>query len=190
MAKDVWRARLDNISDLHEFINFIPEFFSKNGEAHEIRIMYDKLHNEENAFKTIYTLDLHVSRSLFNEYEAGFIRHLNTHVGDSDIIGITSIANDKFLDAIFGGKYNKATGTNLCDAVGNLEVLIDLLPDINAMILNQNRISDKACYVSYTDFSLKYLKRMIDEIINTFYTIEDSINSISKKKPTAYQLFM
>lgn len=190
MAKDLWKTRLDNITDLHEFINFIPEFFSKNGEAYEIRLMYDKLHNEENAFKTIYALDLQITRSLFNEYEAGFIRHLNTHVGDNNIIGITSIANDKFLDAIFGGKYNKAAGMNLCDAVGNLEVLVDLLPDINAMISNQNRISDKACYTSYTKFSLEYLKRMIDEIMNTFYTIEDMISDGTKKKSTAYKLFI
>lgn len=189
MTKDLWRNRLDGITDLHEFSKFIPEFFSNNGEAHEIRVMYDKLHIEDNAFKKVFTSDLQITRSFYNEYEAGFIRHLNIHAGDSDIIGITSIANDKFLEEIFNGRYNKPAETNLCDAVGNLEVLIDLLPDIDSMISNQNRFSNKECYIAYTDFTIKYLRKMIDEIIDTFYGIEDMING-TKKKSSAYKLFI
>ena len=152
--------------------------------------MYSNLNNEENAYKKIIAIDLQITRSLFNAYEAGFLKHLNIHAGDDSIIQITSIANDKFLDEIFNGRYNKPKEANLCDAVGNLEVLVDLNSDINIMRINQQRISNKACYIAYTDFVTKYLKRMMSEIIDTYYGIDDSIKGKNIKRQTAYKLFM
>lgn len=185
----IWRERLNNISDLHEFLSFIPEFFSLNGEATRINIMYNKLHNEDVALRKIVATDLGVTRSLYNEYETGYLRHIQKHQGDLNIIGITDVTNDKFLTEIFEGKYNHPVETSLCDAVGNLEVLVDLVPDISIMIQNLNRISDKVCYVSYSSFSVKYLKKMISEIIDTYQNINDSIEG-NKKPVSSYKLFI
>lgn len=184
-----WKTRLNNINDLHEFLTFIPEFFSGNGEATRINVMYDKLHIEDNAFKKIMATDLNISRSFYNEYETGFLRHLSKNVDDPDIIGITDITNDKFLNEIFEGRYNKPVETRLCDAVGNLEVLVELIGDINSMISNQNRISNEVCYTSYTNFTMKYLKKMIYEIVNTYDKINDSINGPIKPSGS-YKLFI
>jgi hypothetical protein len=151
--------------------------------------MYDKLHNEDNAFKKIIVADLNISRSYYNEYETGFLRHLSKNANDFNIIGITDITNDKFLNEIFEGRYNKPVETNLCDAVGNLEVLVELIEDINTMINNQNRISSEICYTSYTNFTMKYLKKMIYSIFDTYDKINASINT--EPKPTgSYKLFV
>lgn len=187
--EDYWTTQLNNITDLHNFTSFIREFFSQNGEAVKINVMYNKLHNEDDALKPIKRADLQITRSLYNEYEVGFIRHLRTHAGDSNIIGITDIANEKFLNEIFDGKYNKPEDTTLCYAVGNLEVLVDLIPDIESMIRNQNMISNKDCYISYTSFTIKYLKKMIGEIIDTYEEIISKLEG-HKTVKTSYKLFM
>ena len=187
--EEYWKTQLNNITDLHNFTGFIKEFFSQNGEAVRINVMYNKLHNEDNAVKPIKRADLQITRSLYNEYEVGFIRHLKTHASDPNIIGITDVANEKFLHEIFDGKYNKPEDTTLCYAVGNLEVLVDLIPDIESMIRNQNMISNKDCYVSYTKFTVTYLKKMINEIIDTY---EEIINKLEghKNPKGQYKLFM
>ena len=186
-----WRQRLYDIEDLHDYLKFIPEFFSQCGEASSVKYMYEKLHDEVNAYKHIETIDLSISRSLFNQYEMGFIKHLNKYQTDKNIIGITNIANDKFIDAIFNGSCNKPVDMELKDAVGNLEVLIDLIPDIESMISNSNRIGDKTCYDSYIAFVNKYIKSMIENILDTYHDINIAISEVKgSPKKTEYKLFI
>lgn len=184
-----WNNQLNNLTSIHDFIPFIRDFFSKNGEADKIIVMYNRLHNEANAYKEINVVDLNISRSFFNEYEIGFLKHLAYHSGDEAIIGITDIANDKFINEIFDGSYNKPVKTKLCDAAGNLEVLIELINDIEIMNNNLNRLSDSYSHISYEKFVIKYLKRIISEVISTYNDINATLDGTNNTK-IQYKLFM
>lgn len=58
------------------------------------------------------------------------------------------------------------------------------------MSFNQNRISDKVCYDSYTRFITNYLKKMMREIIYSYEDIYSEINSKRTNRVQKYKLFM
>ena len=193
LMNSYWKVRLNNIDNISDYSNFIHDFFSINGEANKIRYMYNKLHNDEKAFKSIEVVDLNISRTLFNQYEVGFIRHLHMYSRDKNAIGITDIANSKFLNEIFNGSYNKPVNMELKDAVGNLEVLIDLIPDIESMTRNSQMMNVNVCYNSYTSFVNNYLKKMISGIIDTYDEINnilDSSHTKNNNEHKSYKLFV
>lgn len=64
-----WQEQLNNASSLDDFSKFIYNFFSSNGDANKIRSLYNKLHDDTYANKTVFSIDLNITRSLFNEYE-------------------------------------------------------------------------------------------------------------------------
>ena len=81
--------------------SFIPEFFSKTGEAQNIRNMYKELKKDKNEDKFINCISLTESATIYNEYIDGMSKFI-------DEIKETSINESEDSLEPFTEKFNNA----------------------------------------------------------------------------------
>lgn len=206
---------LDAILTFYEA--FIPDFFSKDGEADEIKNIYKKI--KENG-KDLYvqTIDLNKGSMIYQDYLDGMYQFID------DIFSISSKKNVEnndeyeekferaksndslFIKSLFGGSLNKSIEIPVEEAVSSVEYLIDFMGQIKEM---RDRCKDSfnkynaQGLVNSTDNNLlsssiqMLLTSVEDYCYTTLITILSSYecikkvlsNDMSKKEVPKFQLF-
>lgn len=146
-----FKAQESTVENLVESIDyykgFIPEFFSKNGEATGIRNMYRDIHDmtENGKEASINCADIDNAFSMYTEYVDGMIKFINDIRGmdisdDSSKIEVFSekfkSAQEKdhiFIESLYNGSLGKKEDMALTEAVSNIEFLIDFIPSLDSM---------------------------------------------------------
>lgn len=193
-------------SELMEYKELIPEFFSKNGEAKGIRTMYEKLHDENYINRKIMCPDINMACIIYEEYNNGmvkFINDLNTSEDLSELSVKLENAKDTdkvFIESIFGGNQNPEREMTLKEASGNLEVLIEFIPKLSNLADKYKTITESMnsdnetvknglsmLYESVGDYCYHTIRNVID----TYYSIMENCTPTVKAeaKKEAYQLF-
>lgn len=138
------------VNEIEYYESFIPEFFSKNGEAEGIRNMYSGVRTmmESNQEKTINCVEITKSSDIYFEYMDGMIqfindiKNLNTVNDENSLASFTekfNSAKDKdalFIESLYNGKLNEPSDMVLSEAVTNIEFLIDFIPNLKTMKSN------------------------------------------------------
>ena len=213
-------ASIDRLNKEIEFFeSFIPEFFSKNGEAQGIRDMYKGIRDNIAMESTITCLDLNKISEVYNEYMEGMIQFINdvnnldTITESEEFSDYTEKFNnakanaDKFMETLYSGKskYSKFEDMVLSEAVMNIEHLIDFIPKMNEMkaICNNFNKMVKECTdekkKTLLDDSVQllyesvgaYSHSTISNIIETYSNINEALNTENKKeeKRSVFRLF-
>lgn len=130
------------IEELTFIESFIPDFFSKNGEAEGIKKMYKDIHTmKENPYKesNIESYDFSFGNHIYQEYIEGmsdFIRDIagiddDTKLNDFSVKFETAKSKDyDFINSLFGGNLNKSKEIDITEASENIEFLIDFIPEL------------------------------------------------------------
>lgn len=130
------------IKELEYMESFIPEFFSKNGEAAGIKSMYKdmKVAMESPVYHmSIKCADVPRGYHIYEEYVDGmkqFIEEIGALEDDSSLKEFEekfSVARDKdsvFIESLYGGKLNEVTDMDISEAAQNVEFLIYFIPQI------------------------------------------------------------
>lgn len=197
--------------------SFIPEFFSKTGEADNIRKMYKDIKDEKNELKTVEYIPVVESATLYNEYIDGMVKFINEiketaiteNVADLDAFS-TKFNNAKqndsaFIESLFNGRLTEKRDVVLTEAVSNVEFVIDFVTNIEEM---KNRCNEIKESVNSSDKNLKtellenccnmmcesvnnYCCNMLKTVIDTYQNINKSLYSestISETKEKGFKL--
>lgn len=139
-------ASLENVTtEISFYESFIPNFFSVNGEAEGIRMMYETVEDKEEM--TIECVDVNKSGSIYQEYLEGMKSFLTDISQSSSTVSEftmesfqekmnTAKNNDTlFIESLFNGspEINPKVSTKLTEAVQNVEYLIDFVPQMKQM---------------------------------------------------------
>lgn len=141
---NVQESNIQNlVSAITYYESFIPDFFSKNGEADGIRNMYSKIRvmKESGQEKNIECCDMYQIHDIYTEYVDGMINFINdirnVNVSESTKIEEYSEKFKKakdndltFIKSLYNGKIKEITSMPLSEAVSNVEFLIDFINDI------------------------------------------------------------
>lgn len=204
--------RVNKEIDLFE--SYIPDFFSKNGEANGIKSMYKGIkENMENEY-TIKCIDLNKVSSVYEEYMDGMIQFINdinniNIVTEADQIEKykTNLETAKdnsgiFIESLYDGTYSENKDYVLSEAVTNIECLIDFIPRLKQMRSECNKCSSfvnecadetkkellsKSAEMMYESVG-SYCHSMIKNIVNTYYDINKALDGYTEfKEPTPLQ---
>jgi hypothetical protein len=123
---------------LANYASFIPDFFSKNGDAENVRAMYRTLRENEFPGVTITCVDTYKASEIYNEYLHGMVDFLKEIVDCSnsvfsvheeqkyaDLLAKAKEKDYEFVKSCFGGNMNSPVDEDLRNAVKNVEMLID-----------------------------------------------------------------
>ena len=135
----------DMVSTCQIMRNIIKDFFSDNdGEGERIRMVYQKTSNYASTYPKIKLIDMNWVNHQYNEYIDGMKVFINTKLQSIDQCSPEEetdrirefIEKDRnFIASLFEGVNKKDTEpSELKDALGNLEVLIDFLPELNSKV--------------------------------------------------------
>ena len=204
-------------NNIEFYESFIPEFFSKTGEAENIRKMYTELKKDKNEYKSINCISLTESATIYAEYIDGMTKFIN----DIQETEITESAdaltpfNEKFnnakqndsafIESLFNGKLTEERDTVLTEAVSNVEFVIDFIDNIKDMksrcdmikesVNNDNEVKKELlqnCYNMLCESVNNYCFNVLKSVINTYHNINDSLYSENKKseiKEEGFKLF-
>lgn len=186
--------------------SFIPEFFSKTGEADNIRTMYDSLKNKKNEDNKIVCISLNESASIYDEYLEGMISFMNDIQNIEVTEGENSLEqytekfnrakeNDSiFIESLFNGKLTKEREIPLSEAVSNIEYCIDFnesLKTIKNTCINIQESFTKEdniktellgkCRDMLFESVSNYCYSTLKNVINIYENINDVLNE--KEKP-------
>ena len=150
-SNDVDKIKCEILSELNFYASLIPDFFSYNREAKQIKDMYEKLKSlDYSRNKVINCIDVPRAGCLYKEYFDGMVEFINKYlnsVDDRDTLQnqlITAIKCDPlFIDSLFGGKNNEPANEELTEAVKNVEYFVDYLDMITYMRKNIACICDR-----------------------------------------------
>jgi hypothetical protein len=194
-------ATLNNLSNALAFYeSFIPEFFSKTGEAKAITEMYDKIGEMRGTGteKQIDCMDVSESAQMYLEYMEGMITfindisNVNVIEGSNDLTSFTekfNRAKEKdsiFIESLYDGKLTKITTMPVSEAVQNVEFLIDFMPKLQTMNSNCCVVKES---INTDDENKKQLLNdcavMLCESVNNFcfstiHAVLDTYNSIQE----------
>lgn len=204
---------------MDNYSKFIPEFFSNNGAANNIRLIYKKLHDDVYAERTIDCIDITEAVDMYNEYSVGMSSFVNDVIqsiannGDyvkesaeyENKLAIAKSRDKGFVLSIFGGDVIEPKHTVLEEAVRNIELLIDLIPQINKsidcgnnMIISIENAGVKESSLVNDSIELmfesveNYYYESIKNIIGIYGAIDDAIKSNPRratKQPQQFRLF-
>lgn len=207
------QSSLNRLNSEVSFLSqFIPRFFSENGEATAIRNMYSLIEKEPE--RRILCSDVYSISSIYKEYIRGMIAFISD-VNQSDSNNISSIEsfrekfvrakeNDsKFINALYDGKIGEKKEVPLQEAVTNIEYLIDLIPYMKSIdekckrIENNKLVStNKAkldlvneCTNLLYDSIRNYCFITTREILDTFYGIQKVLNENEETENSKFVLF-
>lgn len=131
--------------EFEEFKSIIPDFFSKNGEANNIKRIYKLISTTNIAHKYISCIDTINAMMKYNEYYRGmndFIEeitiacNMNKDINNNHYNELLNQAEDKdkkFIESVLGGELNPKQDMELEEAIRCIEVLIDFLPQISSI---------------------------------------------------------
>ena len=169
------------INDIEFYESFIPEFFSKNGEAKGIRVMYESIRENIGNEKTIMCVDVHRSASIYREYMEGMVSFI-TEISNNMMTESAHELNDYaeklerartkdslFIDSLYNGKLNEHIDTVLSEAVMNVEFLIDFIPQLNLM-----KESCKNLYTTVNYTAENKERTLIDSCMNMLFESVDN----------------
>lgn len=127
------------------FARFIPDFFSKNVEAENVRLVYQTLRENEFPGVTKTCVDVYRASEIYHEYVRGMVDFLNEIIECSNTAfsvdeetkfrDLLTKAREKdydFVKSCFGGDINPPVEENLRDAVKNVEMLIDFNDELTS----------------------------------------------------------
>lgn len=193
--------------ELSYFKKYIFDFFSSNGSSKEIHEIYESVLSRDHVWKTINTCDMNRSRDLYENYSNGMKKYLNEIISLESASDETTVAtlekarngDELFVNSLFGGYNNSREETNICEAVKNIECLIDFIPSIDSFnesvdefIKSVSKKNDDKlsleCSKLYSESVTNYCYNTIKNIINDFNSIHDSI-SLSYNKSTGNDEF-
>lgn len=198
---------LSLVSILGEFKKFIPDFFSKNGAADNIRHLYSVVRENRFPNKTVKCVDIKNAASVYYEYNKGMLDFITEIITDANYncdnidkngtfkesLAKAKTKDAEFIDSLFGGENNRVEERNLSDALQNIEVLIDFMNEIDTMVKKSqniiNTIENTNCqlvndsvFLLYNSI-LKYTYKTLDNIIDVYNQINEAINTEDKPEP-------
>lgn len=206
------------INGIDFYESFIPDFFSKNGEANGIRAMYKGIRESLENEKTINAIDVNKSAEIYNEYMEGMIEFILdisniTFVEACDELKIFEEKFEKakekdciFIESLYDGKLNEETEMVLSEAVSNIEFLIDFIPQLKTMkerCINLNEsfknktenqeieLVNKSLEMLYESVN-NYCYSTVKNIVTTYYDINDKLFNVtpsSNEEKPMFQLF-
>lgn len=177
--------------------DYIYHYFSENGSAKDIREMYESVVDGTNRSKTLEIFDMNRSHKLYENYNDGMKKYINEVISmesfteDSDTIKTIQKAhgNDSlFIKSLFGGYNNAKEETNICEAVKNIECLIDFIPYMESLSNSIDDYLDKMrgkesnsvlleSMKLYTDSLSYYCFETVSGIVSDYNQIQLSIHS-------------
>ena len=185
------------LKDIECYESFIPEFFSKTGEADRIHAMYAGINENLDNEKSINCINLNTTANIYNEYMEG----MTSFIMDISEINIKEAAdaldifksnfnrakeNDSiFIESLYDGKLkeNELVETPLSSAVTNIEYLIDFIPQLSLIKENCTSLFHKinsGTQNETTDLVNDALK-MLFESVDTYcyHTISNVVSTYS-----------
>lgn len=185
---------IDNLIDeISYYESFIPEFFSRNGEAEGIKDMYSKIHvmMEEGTEKTVQCVDISKSNEIYTEYVEGMIKFINDIKGISSTGATFESFEEKFenakskdhifIESLYDGSINAMEDMKLSEVVENVEFLIDFIPTLKTMKTNCCMVKESVEGVKDENIQklLNDCTTMLCESVNNFcyHTIKSVIDS-------------
>lgn len=195
-------ASVNNVISFFE--RFIPDFFSYEGEANNIKDMYAKLKDLDYARnRVIPFIDVNLGSHVYMDYYTGmreFMESLINAVRNNDTeklekmrqqIDIAQNGDEYFVNSIFGGKNNEEKTETIKDAVSNVEFLIDFISIIKTMKINiESAFCNMGEYYEnpmvrsmtllMVESMTRYCYRTLVTIIDTYNHIKDTLNGVER----------
>lgn len=196
-----------------KFERFIPDFFSKNVEANNVRMIYRTIREQDFSNKTIECVDVYKASEIYQEYVHGmvdFLREIidgantafsvNEESKYNDLINKATARDYEFIKSCFGGAVNPISEQSLKDAVRNVEMLIDFndqlivfkntaetlrssVSDVDA----ENEMLTRAINL-YQNSVVRYCYFMISTIFESYRKIYSVITAPAPKPQTKFEL--
>lgn len=133
------------VKNIEFYESYIPDFFSKNGEAAGIRNMYKAIRESMDCEKSVVCANIDCSANIYREYMEGMINFIfdisdATFTESCDELKAYESKFEKaktkdslFIESLYGGKLNEKKEMVLSEAVANIEFLIDFIPELQTM---------------------------------------------------------
>lgn len=203
--------------EISYFESFIPDFFSKNGEADGIRKVYSGIRENLNSENTINCMDINRASKIYNEYMEGMVTFIND-IKNVDIVTESNELTDYsekfsnvkansniFIESLFNGGYCPYEDTVLSEAVANIECLIEFIPELSTIKNICNSLGESVTECTQPE-KTELLKNSIDllyesvcdycystirNIVSTYYDINSSLFEESTTETTdeVFRLF-
>lgn len=144
-------------NEMNFYESFIPYFFSKNGEADNIKNMYENINYdmEDHCEKSISCIDVNRCYDVYKEYVDGMMKFIvdicENGNNDKKLDAFESkldIAKNNdaiFIESLYAGKIPDYTihEKPLSEAVQNIEFLIDFIPQLSVLKENCSSLANK-----------------------------------------------
>lgn len=203
--------------EVEKYEVFIRQFFSCTGEASRIKEIYSCLREDPSKReKKVCCIDLNKSYVIYNEYHDGmisFIKEIFNKVSNIECGDITHLdeklakareCDKAFIESLFNGENNKEEESYICDALRNIEFLIDFIPQMHRFkdvctelcgvkpridgCPSHDLIENSLCLL-YSSVS-EYCNKCIESVICTYSKICDAMDCCnSKENNIQYKLF-
>ena len=204
------KFRLEYIPKIERFI---PDFFSKNVEADNVRMIYRTIREQEFPDKTINCVDVYKASEIYQEYVRGMIDFLheiiecantafsvNEENKYNDLITKATARDYEFIKSCFGGSMNPSTEQGLKDAVRNVEMLIDFNDQLTSFESTSDSMIESIAEVDadnellikavnlYENSVIRYCYFMISTIFDSYSKIYSVITAPAPKPQTKFEL--
>lgn len=169
------------IGSIEFYESFIPDFFSKTGEAKAIKEMYNGIKQTMDLERTVICSDVNAGAHIYREYMEGMISFINdiaqTVITEScDELKTYEEKFEKakqkdamFIESLYDGKLTAKTETVLSEAVANVEFLIDFIPELQTM-----KKQCQSLYESFKDEQNEEKKSLLDGSLNMLFESVDN----------------
>jgi len=180
-----FKAECVNVDSLVKNIEFyeayIPDFFSKYGEAQGIKDMYNGIKQNLGSEKSIICADINQGSYIYKEYMEGMITFINdianTVITEScdelkqyeEKFEKAKEKDSMFIESLYNGNLNQKTEMVLSEAVANIEFLIDFIPELQSMKSRCLSLCE-----SFRDEAEGNKKTLLNESLNMLYESVDN----------------
>lgn len=204
------KFRLEYIPKIERFI---PDFFSKNVEADNVRMIYRTIREQDFSNKTIECVDVYKASEIYQEYVHGMVDFLREIIDGAntafsvneenkynDLISKATARDYEFIKSCFGGSMNPSTEQGLKDAVRNVEMLIDFNDQLASFESTSGTMIESIAEVDadnellikavnlYENSVIRYCYFMISTIFDSYNKIYSVITAPAPKPQTKFEL--
>lgn len=204
------KFRLEYIPKIERFI---PDFFSKNVEADNVRMIYRTIREQDFSNKTIECVDVYKASDIYQEYVHGMVDFLREIIDGAntafsvneenkynDLINKATARDYEFIKSCFGGVVNPISTQGLKDAVRNVEMLIDFNDQLIAFKNTADTLKSSVSDVDadnemltravnlYQNSVIRYCYFMISTIFDSYNKIYTLITAPAPKPQTKFEL--